>query len=130
MSKWDEFAPVEEEVSDVLEVWGSWANWKSPVIVIDKPNIWGFSLKYALRHAAKKTKEYWLPVNGPVVEHEGKEIAVNTLGRWAFGVPGWRGRLMFEGGTEDKIVVHYPAELSPEAESKIKDMIKKAADLL
>ena len=105
-----------------------WANRTCPALVIEKPNRWGFELKNAIRQIAKHFPEYHLPIEPTWTGRNdaGEEILVNTLGRWAFGVPGFRGRLMFEGGELRRIVVYYPPESPPELIS----MLEKAIRLL
>ncbi len=131
MSGW---YPINEEIREVLkkslklEVPSDFANFASPALVFGIPNKWGSSLKLAIREAAKHTPEYFFPIDFPFSgkSESGEEIPVNTLGRWVFGVPGFAGHLVFEGGTEDKIVIHYPEGTPEEA----KTMIRKAVENL
>lgn len=63
-------------------------------------NVWGSSLKHALRNTAKGMQLYYLPINlNPNVSgrsDDGKVIPVNTLGRWIFGVPGFKSNIVVE----------------------------------
>jgi len=126
MSKWSEFRPQEEKKGP-LYVPMRRANRGSPRLVFDKPNRWGFSLKVAIRQQAKRLDEYHLPVENEVLptsvrSGDGDEIKVHTLGRWAFGVPGYQGHLMFEGGEPNRVVIYYP-EGSPK---ELLEMLEKA----
>lgn len=59
------------------------------------------SFKLLVRDAANKTSWYHLPVilvpDAQGRSDAGDEIAVNTLGRWLFGVPGYQGNARFIG---------------------------------
>ena len=59
------------------------------------------NFKVLVRDAAKRAAWYHLPiVLVPDVQGRsdaGEEIAVNTLGRWLFGVPGYQGNARFIG---------------------------------
>jgi len=95
-----------------------------PRIEFDVPNRWGGGVKVAVRSVCKNLPEYYLRIE-PVLmgrDDSGNEIPVNTLGKWAFGVPGCRGKLMFEGGETSKIVIYYPEGSPPELLS----MLEKA----
>jgi len=96
------------------------------MVVIEKPNPCGYGLKIAIREKAKRLPEYHLPVDiGNVTGRSdtGVPIPINTLGRWIFGVPGYAGNAIFEGGIDDKIVVWLPEEAPEEAI----ELIRKAA---
>ena len=114
MSRWENFTIPEPE-KKVLKVPALRATRRSPKLEFPVPNKWGFGLKIALRQVAKKFPEYHLPVTNeflPLKTSEGVEV--NTLGRWAWGVPGYMGHLVFEGGVKDKIVIYYPEGSPPE----------------
>jgi len=72
----------------------------------------------ALRQAAKKTPYYSIQLEGP-----GLPTAVNTLGRWTFGVPGWRSRILVESGAE-RIVVYVPRGAPAELIKMIEEAVK------
>lgn len=84
------------------------------VIVIEKPNKWGYSLKQVIREKAKRNPLYHTPIEitPPVTGDEG--VAINTLGRWLFGVPGYRGQITVRGGREDAIEIEVPSEIPAE----------------
>ncbi len=106
----------------------------SPAVEYPHPNKWGTSLKFAIRHYAKKLPEYHLPIqligyeNEPltVKSDNGGKITINTLGKWLFGTPGYKGHIIVESFEKDKIVVKYPAQ-APEV---VRTLLEKAINLL
>ena len=136
MSRWEKF--LEEEVEDLspmrreVEVPFRRAHRGSPSLVFNTPNKWGYGLKMVIRRVAKKLPEYHLNIRNPNPDiyrgrdDHGKPIPVNTLGRWAFGVPGYMGHLVFEGGESDRIVIYYP-EGSPQ---ELISLLRKSVNLL
>ncbi len=64
--------------------------------------------------------------NASGVDIEGKKIAVNTVGRWLFGVPGFRGhvRIVPQGNT---INVYYP-EQAPQIVHDLLYELKRAIE--
>ena len=132
MNKWERFeAPGEDMKNSPLHVPGRRAHRGGLKAEFPLPNRWGFSLKVVIRQAAKKLPEYHLPVKNDflpttVRTQEGEEIEVDTLGRWAFGVPGYQGHLLFEGGTSDSIVIYYP-EGTPK---ELLELLQKAVHML
>lgn len=97
-------------------------------------NIWGTGLKVAIRECAKQFPEYFMPVvltgyeNKPlaVKTDDGKEIVINTLGKWLFGTPGYKRHIIVDSFEQDKIVVHYPEQ----APQEVPILLQKAIDLL
>lgn len=106
----------------------------SPAIEYHAKNIWGTSLKFAIRECAKQLPEYHMPIIIEGYETEpltvkadnGKTITINTLGKWIFGTPGYMGHVIVDSFKTDKIVVHYP-ELAP---PEIPNLLKKAIEML
>lgn len=93
--------------------------------ILPFPNEWGYSLKIAIRNEAKKLPLYRIPVEiKPLVtgkNNEGKEIPIDILGRWVFGVPGYAGHIKIipnEVGT----IIEYPNV--PEVEKLLLESIK------
>lgn len=88
----------------------------SIVLKFNKKNIYEYNLKYVIRNIAKRFPEYFAPIEiEPLVygmTDSGEKIEINTLGRWIFGVPGFAGNVVFEGG-EELITFRLPKE-SPE----------------
>ena len=131
MSKWNNFNVKEKKKEKVLWVPVQRANRGAPCLVFNKPNKWGPSIKVVIRQMAKKLPEYHLPINNEflpmtVETQDGREIKVSTLGRWAFGVPGYMGHLLFEGFNQKKIIIYYP-EGSPK---ELLEMLEKTIKLL
>jgi len=91
----------------------------------DRPNLWGYDLKVVLRSACKRLPEYSIPVEiEPQVTGQsstGVPIPINTLGRWVFGTPGYKGNCIFLGGQKN-IAIQFP----PEMPEKALEMIQKA----
>jgi len=131
MSNWNDFKVEKENNNKVLTVPMQRANRGCSKLEFPKPNKWGGGLKIAIRQVAKKLPEYHLPIQNQVLPmtvetQEGEKIEVNTLGRWAFGVPGYMGHLMFEGFNQEKIIIYYP-EGSPK---ELLEMLEKAVNSL
>ena len=82
-------------------------------------NKWGYSLKAVLRKACKRFPEYFAPVEGDYLPKE-----VTSLGRWMFGIPGYKGHLVFEGG-EKYIKVFIPRGCPQEAILYIRKALEK-----
>ena len=127
-NKWEGFEIEKEEKKVRVPIMR--AHRGSPQLVVEKPNRWGFSLKQVIRQAAKRLPEYHLKIYNErlpleVETEDGSTIIVDTLGRWAFGVPGYRGHLMFEGGETGRIIVYYPEESPAELVAMLQKAIAK-----
>ena len=63
-------------------------------------------------------------VNGK--SNDGKEIAIDTVGRWLFGVPGYEGhiRIVSEG---NKVMLYYPKE-SPKVVHELISSLKEEVE--
>jgi len=107
-----------------------WATYNSPCFDFPVENKWGYSMKVVLRSVAKKLPEYHTPVEP--VRHgrsdSGEEIPVNTLGRWAFGVPGYQGHCIFDGFCKH-IKIYYP-KCGKELEEALWVLFSKAVSAL
>lgn len=101
-------------------------------VIFFKPNIHSFGLKVAIRNIAKTLPEYHLPIefkNGEArfgSRDTGDFIPINTVGRWIFGVPGYMGHAIFEGGEQKRIAIWLPIN-TPDI---IKELLAKACELL
>ena len=129
MSKWENFETEKEKKrdSDFLIVPELRANRGSPAVTYPASNLWGPSIKIALRQVAKRLPEYHLKVKNsylPLTTSEG--ITVDTLGRWAWGVKGYAGHLMFEGFERNQIIIHYPEKSPPQ----LIQLLEKAIQIL
>lgn len=71
---------------------------------------WGYNFKLKLREVAKKSPIYHTKISCPICgrDDNGKEIPIDTVGRWLFGVSGYMGHIRaFDGHIE--IPVESPA---------------------
>lgn len=95
-----------------------------------KVNKWGFQLKVILRKIAKQFSEYYFSVQiSPSVagrSDDGQEIPINTLGRWIFGVPGYQGNVIFEGGETEKIRIRIPKNFPEEGKRLLEKAVEKS----
>lgn len=57
---------------------------------------------------------------------DGKEIAVDTVGRWLFGVPGYKGHIRIVPDN-DKVSLYYPKE-SPKVVHELVSSLKEAVE--
>jgi hypothetical protein len=98
-------------------------------LVYDFPEIGvrGASFKLYLRNELKQLREYHTPVelDNPAIAgrtETGVPIAINTLGRWLFGVPGYAGNATFDGfGDVPRVVVN----ISPTTSTEVVELIDR-----
>jgi len=57
---------------------------------------------------------------------DGKKIAVDTVGRWLFGVPGYEGHIRVVPA-QDKVSLYYPKE-SPKVVHELIEALKEAVE--
>lgn len=95
-------------------------------IEIPYKNKYGISLKQILRNAAKAFPEYFCPVDcGVEVNTEnGEKIKIDTLGKWIFGTPGYKGNILVDSFAEN-ITVYLPKETPDVGVSLIKKSLDK-----
>lgn len=71
----------------------------------------GLTAEVLIKEKARKLNLYNQPIQCDAVGKDelGRSIAVNSVGRWLFGVPGYKGniRIVPEG---ENVVLHYPKE--------------------
>ena len=69
----------------------------------------GLTAEVRVKEFARQIPDYFHPISSEVkgVDKTGKEIEVNTVGRWMFGVPGYEGvaRIVPE---KDRVLIYYP----------------------
>lgn len=86
----------------------------------------GATVEVYVREIARSLPEYDQPIECAAVgiDAEGNEIAVNTLGRWLFGVPGYQGhvRVVADGET---VTVHYPSDAQASVEDFMNELKRK-----
>lgn len=97
------------------------------VIDIDMPKALGLTAKVLIHERARKLEFYNQPIDCDIEgqDKNGKKIAVNTVGRWLFGVPGFDGNIRISTENE-KVLIHYPKEAPQEVHdllSKLKETV-------
>lgn len=98
------------------------------LVDIQAPKSLGLTAKVFIQEKARTLSQYDQPIKCDVSgqSNDGKEIAVNTVGRWLFGVPGYEGHIRVVPA-DDKVSIYYPKE-SPkvvhELISALKEMIE------
>lgn len=97
------------------------------VIDINMPKALGLTAKVLIHERARKLKLYDQSIDCDIKgqDKDGKKIAVNTLGRWLFGVPGFDGNIRISTENE-KVVIHYPKAAPQDVHdllSKLKEMV-------
>lgn len=92
-------------------------------------NRWGTGLKTEVRNIAKTLPLYHTPVEtDPEVTgrtDDGKVIPINTLGKWLFGAPGYKGNMIIESFEEN---VSFRLPEIPEAIELIAQAMKILAE--
>lgn len=83
-------------------------------ISVQMPKPLGLTAGVFVHESARLLPQYYEPIDCDMSgkDKDGKEIAVNTVGRWLFGVPGYQGHVRIVA-IGDNVVLHYPTE-SPE----------------
>ncbi len=83
-------------------------------VLIDAGRPLGPTAEVFVCEQARTLPQYDEPIsckaNG--VGDEGKKIAVNTVGRWLFGVPGWQGHVRIV--PEDSAITIYYPDIAPQ----------------
>ena len=100
----------------------------SPAVKSSKNNKHGMGLKQALREKSKTLPEYGIQVDNGGIDGKDDQyqpIPIDNLGKWLFGVPGYKGHLMVDVA-DDEIKVH----ISEEAPDEAFTLIRKAIDEL
>jgi len=87
---------------------------ESLIMSVEKKNRFGSSLKLVLRETAKKNPLYFEKIQCPVSgrDETGKEIPIDTIGKWIFGVPGYMGHIKCY--QEENIKISIPAKAPEE----------------
>jgi hypothetical protein len=88
----------------------------------------GLTAKIYIQEKARTLEMYNQSIECEVYgeSNDGKKIAVDTVGRWLFGVPGYEGHIRIVSG-DNQVLLYYPKE-SPkivhELISALKEMIE------
>jgi hypothetical protein len=79
------------------------------VVEIQVPKPLGVTAKVLIHERARKLPLYNEKIKCDVKgqDKNGKKIAVNTIGRWLFGVPGYEGHIRISS-VDDIVSVYYP----------------------
>jgi hypothetical protein len=98
------------------------------MVEISVPKPLGVTAKVLIQEKARKLPLYEerIKCDAKGQSKEGKKIAVNTVGRWLFGVPGYEGHLRV-AGIEDKVLLYYPKKslkVVHELVNSIKDSVE------
>ncbi len=97
-------------------------------IVIQAPKPLGVTARVFVREKARGLSQYneEISCKAEGVDAKGKKIAVNTVGRWLFGVPGFQGhtRIVSEKST---LTIYYP-EQAPKIVHDLLIKLKRAIE--
>lgn len=98
------------------------------LVDIQAPKPLGVTAKVFISEAARKLSLYDQPIKcgAKGKDSKGKKIAVNTVGRWLFGVPGYEGRIRVVPAN-DKVFLHYPKK-SPKVVHELVASLKEAIE--
>ena len=95
---------------------------------IQTPKPLGVTAEIFINEITRKLSMYNQPIkcsaNGK--DTKGKKIAVNTVGRWLFGVPGYGGHIRVVPSA-DKVLVYYPNK-SPKVVHELIASLKEAME--
>jgi len=88
----------------------------------------GVTAKVFIHEVARGLPLYNQPVKCRVKgeDKKGKKVAVNTVGRWLFGVPGYAGRVRV-ALSGDKVFLYYP-QRSPKVVHELTASLKEAME--
>lgn len=97
-------------------------------VEIQLPKPLGLTAKVFIQEKARQIPGYnqAIKYRGKGEDNQGKEIAVNTVGRWIFGVPGFQGHIrIVPVGT--KVMLHFPQK-SPQVIHDFIALLKKSVE--
>jgi len=98
------------------------------LVDIQAPKSLGLTAKVFVQEKARALPLYDQPVkcDASGQSKDGKEIAVDTVGRWLFGVPGYEGHIRIVPDN-DKVSLYYPKE-SPKVVHELVSSLKEAVE--
>ncbi len=102
----------------------------SSLVVIRLPRPMDYDAKIFLRSVAKGIPEYHHPIETGISGRTdtGKEIPINTVGRWLFGTPGYMGHVMVRNPAEGLDAnVEFPKD-SPDIVHRLVARIKEEVE--
>jgi hypothetical protein len=98
------------------------------LVDIQAPKPLGVTAKVFTHEQARKLPLYDQPIKYDVKgqDKEGKKIAINSVGRWLFGVPGYEGHIRVVPA-DDKVLLYYPKE-SPKVVHELVGSLKESIE--
>ncbi|MBT9167611.1 MAG: hypothetical protein DDT19_00949 [Syntrophomonadaceae bacterium] len=95
---------------------------------VQTPKPLGLTAKVYIHERARALPLYNQPIKCAAKgqSKDGKKIAVNTAGRWLFGIPGYGGHIRVVPA-RDKVLLYYPKE-SPKVIHELVSSLKEAAE--
>lgn len=98
------------------------------VVDIKTTKLLGITARVFAHEAARKLPLYNEPIacNETGKDEKGQEIAVNTVGRWLFGVPGFQAHVRIVPA-ENQISLYYPKQ-SPKVVLDLLSSLKEAIE--
>ena len=98
------------------------------LVDIQTPESLGLTAKVFIQEKARTLSLYDQPVKCNIhgESNDGKKIAVNTVGRWLFGVPGYGGHIRVVPAL-DKVLLYYPKE-SPKVVHELVSLLKETVE--
>lgn len=99
------------------------------LVDMQTPKPLGIAAKVLVNEKARALPLYDQPIKCDVEgkSSDGKTIAVDTVGRWLFGVPGYEGHIRVVPA-DDRVLVYYPKE-SPKVVHELVTSIKEALEI-
>lgn len=98
------------------------------LVDVQAPKSLGLTATVFIQEKARRLPLYDQPVkcDASGQSKDGKEIAVDTVGRWLFGVPGYEGHIRIVAA-DDKVSLYYPKE-SPKVVHELVSSLKEAVE--
>jgi len=98
------------------------------LVDIQTPKSLGLTAKVFIQEKARTLPLYDQSVKCDAhgESNDGKKIAVDTIGRWLFGVPGYEGHIRVVPA-DDKVLLYYPKE-SPKVVHELVSLLKETVE--
>ena len=98
------------------------------LVDIQTPKSLGLTAKVFIQEKARTLPLYdqSIKCDAHGESNDGKKIAVDTVGRWLFGVPGYEGHIRVVP-TEDRVSLYYPKE-SPKVVHELVSYLKETVE--
>ena len=97
-------------------------------VEVKSPEPLGLTAPFVVKHKALDLPLYDQPIKCAIEgrDKEGKQIEVNSVGRWLFGVPGYEGRSRI-AAKGSSILIYYPKK-SPKVVDELLQSLKEAVE--